>query len=282
MNPIEEIAKAKLLLDEGVINQAEFERLKANALSTVADASPKRGYGTAARVNGLIGIGVFALLGITYFLASRPKTATPAMPQVEAVASTTSAKEASGPKPVLDSSGLPANGAESATDAPSTPAPTPVPTPTAEPTPTPEPSKWVVSRSTSGMDDTPFVVASLTSENMDSMNAYSRDYARMFIRCQENETDAAIRIDAFIGNDAVDVLYRLDDQKARTEQWLTSTDYKAIFSRSAIAFARKLVKAEKLRVRFTPYGENPVEFEFDVRGLSEPLAEIGAACGWKP
>ncbi len=132
------------------------------------------------------------------------------------------------------------------------------------------------------MDDSPRVVAALQSENQETSNGYSSNYAALIVRCQERETEVYINVNTFIGSDNGRVRYRLDDQKAQDVTWGISTDFKAFFVRGAIAFAKKLAAGETLVMRFTPYGDSPQEFRFDVRGLRPHLAEIAKACGWKP
>ncbi|MFT3810186.1 MAG: type VI secretion system-associated protein TagO [Micropepsaceae bacterium] len=169
----------------------------------------------------------------------------------------------------------------SVTPTPTT-SPTPTPTPVPQPTPTPTPDKWILDEDQSSMDDTLSVTAFLRSDNEQRANSYSSTHATLVVRCQERETDVYINVDTFISTQPTRVRYRLDEEKAREETWSVSTDYKAFFVRGAIAFARKLAASQKFVLRFTPHGDSPLEYEFDVRGLAPHLAKIAKACNWKP
>lgn len=158
----------------------------------------------------------------------------------------------------------------------------PAPKANEPPSPPPEPpDKWSLSHSTSGMDDSPMVVASLESDNSVSFTAYDEQRAQLYVRCRERKTDVVLSLDKFINTESAKVTYRIDDQKAKTVDWVASTNYKGLFSRSAVAFAKQIAKASTLRMRFTPYGESAVEFTFNVKGLDRYLPEIAKACGWK-
>lgn len=134
----------------------------------------------------------------------------------------------------------------------------------------------------SAMDDSEGMVIFLDSENEQKFDGYRDESARLFIRCEERETNVILRVDAFINTNPISVRYRLGEGKARTATWSNSTDYKALFAPSPISFARQLTKVDQLIVRFTPYGDNPVEFIFDVRGLADYLGDVAKACGWNP
>jgi Type VI secretion system VasI, EvfG, VC_A0118 len=44
---------------------------------------------------------------------------------------------------------------------------------------------------------------------------------------------------------------------------------------------KDLMKSESLLVELTPYSESPIMTSFDVRGLTEAIKPLQAACPWK-
>ena len=184
--------------------------------------------------------------------------------------------------PIAEDSAVPASSPGPALPTPTSSPPAPTSPPPAESGPTPLPDKWTVNADTSAMDDSPSVTAILVSENEDRVNAYRSASAALIVRCLERKTDVYVAFDAFLGSGEVSVRTRLDDDKARDASWGVSTDNKAAFAPSAIAFAKQLAKTETFRIRLTPFNESPIEYSFDVRGLDKHLPRIAEACDWKP
>ncbi|GEM_PF-1871278 len=72
----------------------------------------------------------------------------------------------------------------------------------------------------------------------------------------------------FLNERSCYVTYRIDDDKAKTEEWLLSTDEKASFYNGDIAaLLDKLRNASQFIVRTTPFNEPPCTAIFDVSAL---------------
>jgi type VI secretion system protein VasI len=164
-----------------------------------------------------------------------------------------------------------------------TPAATSTPAPTRTPTPPPVGGKWQVSADTSSFDDSPRVVLSLDAEQ--PIEGFLESYLpTLILRCQERQTEAylvtGMAAEVETGNfDGATVRIRLDDSAAETLNTSRSTDDKALFFENAPQLISRLEQAERLLFQFTPFNAAPAETSFDLRGLSEVLPELRAACG---
>ena len=139
---------------------------------------------------------------------------------------------------------------------------------------------WSVREDRSQIDDSVNVYVSVPA-NEPIKSGYNVANPILYIRCAENKTNVFITWDLYLGLNETRMLTRFDKQKATTDTWLISTDNKAVFVKgSAIAFAKKIMKHDKLLTQITPYGENPVMATFDIRGLSEAIKPLRKACHW--
>jgi len=78
------------------------------------------------------------------------------------------------------------------------------------------------------------------------------------------------------------VRFRFDSDAPRTEIWSESTDGKALFAPNPTSFARRLARAKRLRVEFTPFNSSPVLVEFNVLGFDSSMLQRLAHLGrWK-
>lgn len=148
------------------------------------------------------------------------------------------------------------------------------------------PDKWVGGRQTaSAMDDSPTVVFQLEAENRVA-NWLGSAKPTLTVRCKEHQTEVYVITDSAAAVeydlDGATVRTRWDDEPAKSSVWSKSTDDKALFAPSAVAFIRKLPHARTLRVQYTPFNASPVIAEFDVRGFGDRIKDLAAACGWKP
>lgn len=144
----------------------------------------------------------------------------------------------------------------------------------------PSKGKWLARIDTSPVDDSKTVILQLDGENSVTKR-YQTTTPTLILRCQEKKTDAFITFGFFLGSNSTSVTYRLDKQKAEEREWNISTDHEAIFSPKAIDLIRKLLKAETLFIRVTPYSESPVTVSFNLQGLAEGIKPLQEACGWK-
>ena len=164
-----------------------------------------------------------------------------------------------------------------------TPAATRTAAPTRTPTPPPIGGKWDVSTETSSFDDSPTVVLNLDAER--AVEGFLKSYLpTLILRCQEREIEAYIvtgmAADVEPGNyDGATVRIRLDDAATEMRNTGRSTDDEALFFENAAQLISRLEQADRLLFQFTPFNASPAETSFDLRGLSEVLPQLRAACG---
>lgn len=139
--------------------------------------------------------------------------------------------------------------------------------------------KWIVSEQASQIDDSKKVILILDAET-DVGYGYRRTTPSMILRCSENETNAYINTNYYLGLDSISVLTRLDKNKATKSYWSISTDGKAIFAPNNISFIKKLLEHDSLLIQLTPYGESPIMTTFDLRGVKEAVKPLREACHW--
>lgn len=153
-------------------------------------------------------------------------------------------------------------------------------------TPVQDKGKWQVSEDKSQLDDSATVILTINSEGTIAGQFGPAGPAELIIRCKENATSAFMVLnDLFLadvqGFGTVD--FRIDAKKADKARMEASTDNKALglwSGGSAIPFAKKLMAGDKVVFRATPFNESPVEFEFDLRGLTAAIDPLRKACKW--
>ena len=140
--------------------------------------------------------------------------------------------------------------------------------------------KWNVSESESQIDDSQNVILSLLAET--SVRAgYKSATPSLFIRCAEKKLSVFINVGMYLGMDFTRVLVRFDNQRAETNEWSISTDYEAIFAPGKyryMNYINTLMKYRSMLVKLTPYGESPIQFKFDLRGLRSVISPIKRYC----
>lgn len=145
-------------------------------------------------------------------------------------------------------------------------------------------SRWLFSTGRSPIDDSPSVRLFTTAEHPVTLRFGRQVTPVLHVRCIEDTTSVIVSVgDEFLSNDTLAVEYRFDSAGAATAMWRASTNYSSIGlwrGSSAIPFIRRMAASNRLRIRFTPYGESSVTVEFDLHGLSEHLPELRTACHW--
>lgn len=148
-------------------------------------------------------------------------------------------------------------------------------------------SSWEVSETVSKIDDSKTIVLHATSKEVVEKQYGGRDTADLYIRCAEGATSLYF---VLAGNFLADseeygqVTYRVDNQKARTYSFSSSTDNKALGQwggQYAIPVVKHLFDAQQVVVRITPYNESPVMVTFPISGLRQAIAPLQLACKWK-
>ncbi len=142
------------------------------------------------------------------------------------------------------------------------------------------PGKWEGLTKTSPIDDSLNVSILVKSEhNIES--GYNVVWPKLIIRCKENVTNVYVIWNLYLGLDSTKMLTRFDKEPARTSTWSMSTGNKGVFVRgSNIEFIKQMMRHNRLLVRITPYGENPVMATFDIRELAEAIKPLRKACHW--
>lgn len=107
--------------------------------------------------------------------------------------------------------------------------------------------------------------------------------AELTLRCLNDKTELYINWGGYLigdRNDLLSVTYRIDGQKAVTNNWSLSTDNKAIFYRgNDITLIKSLVGKKKLILEFKDKNTETVTFNLDK--LDEKIKPLATACGWK-
>lgn len=148
-------------------------------------------------------------------------------------------------------------------------------------------SSWEVRESVSKIDDSKTVVLRTTSKEAVPKQFGGSDTADLYIRCSENATSLYFVLAGHFLADSEEygqVTYRVDNQKARTYSFSSSTDNKGLGQWSgqyAIPVVKHLFDAQQVIVRITPYNESPVTVTFPISGLRQAIAPLQAACKWK-
>jgi type VI secretion system protein VasI len=143
---------------------------------------------------------------------------------------------------------------------------------------------WTISREVSKMDDSKTVTLSLGANNAVT-GWLDTKTPELHIRCKEHSTDVWVYTGMstkpeYGEYDRFTVRLRLDDRAAFSEMWNESTDSKAMFAPSPISIARRLAKAKRLRLSFTPFNASPATAEFTLAGIEKHLPEVAKTCGW--
>lgn len=138
--------------------------------------------------------------------------------------------------------------------------------------------KWITKTNTDPLTDKSVFLALLGAES--GKGTYG-DAVSLFVRCQNNTTEAYINWNSFLGSDGIQVTSRIDKNPAKTSTWDISTDHKASFMPSATATLKSFIGATSFVANLTPYSESPVTAVFDITGAESALEDISKGCGWK-
>jgi type VI secretion system protein VasI len=148
-------------------------------------------------------------------------------------------------------------------------------------------SAWDIRSETSAFQDTTDVYMRLESEGVVACNQFGPSQkATLLLRCMENSTNLYIATNCHLASGFHgygEVEYRIDQNKARTKQFDSSTDNKALglwSGGTAIPMIKEMFGAETLLVRFTPFNMNPVTASFPISGTESAVSELRKACHW--
>ena len=147
-------------------------------------------------------------------------------------------------------------------------------------------SDWSVRVDTSALDDSKTVVLTLASKDQFLSQYGQFKRGTLIIRCKENTTSLYTIWGGHFMSDNRNggrVDYRVDAKKASTVSMKNSTDHQALGLWSggqSIPFIKKLVGAERLYIRATPFSQSAVEMSFNITGLEKAIEPLREACGW--
>jgi type VI secretion system protein VasI len=144
---------------------------------------------------------------------------------------------------------------------------------------------WQVRHDINPVDDSERVVMSLTAKS--GTNRWGNPV--LFVaRCQSDKTEAYIVWDDYLGDDSSSVYrewkyvtIRIGDQKAKKQQWDTSTDGLATFAPDwAGDLLKEMATANTFLAQTTPHSESPVTAIFDTSGMAAGLQLLAKTCNW--
>lgn len=144
-------------------------------------------------------------------------------------------------------------------------------------------SKWVATDSSSEMDDSKTVTLMLESEN--TITGFLSDAYRptLIVRCEENKTDMILHTQNQFNSSglySVKATVRLDKGKAKSKSFSRATNGKAIFFKKPIGQIKQMLKAEEMKIQWTPFSANPVIATFNIKGLEDAIKPLRKTCGW--
>ena len=113
-------------------------------------------------------------------------------------------------------------------------------------------------------------------------NGFGDPMALLILVCTENSTEAVVATNGFFGiSEAVATIVRIDSETAVNESWSASTNGKAAFSPTPVAFIKKLLAAHQLVIRLQSQYQVAVTATFDLAGLGDVISKLQLACHWK-
>ncbi|MDP2495878.1 type VI secretion system-associated protein TagO [Shimia thalassica] len=151
---------------------------------------------------------------------------------------------------------------------------------------TPATGNWNIRTKTSDFKDTTDVYMTVESSEAVSCRSYGNaNRITLMVRCLENTTSIFFYGDChFADHNGYDkVEYRIDDNPAGSRRFDSSTDSKALGlwnGGSSIPFVKKLIGADELLLRATPFSESPITMKFNIVGLDEAIKPLRKECGW--
>jgi hypothetical protein len=110
------------------------------------------------------------------------------------------------------------------------------------------------------------------------------DKAQLTLRCDNDKTEVYIHWGGYLISDSglrdrKNLTYRVDANNANTNQWIISTDNKALFyNGKTIQFILSLFDSEKLFVQFDDSGTKTVTFP--IKDLRNKIVPLATACHW--
>lgn len=147
-------------------------------------------------------------------------------------------------------------------------------------------SEWFVKVDQSALDDSKTVILTLDSKTQFYDQYGQLKNGTLIIRCMENTTSLYIIWGGHFMSDSRNggrVDYRVDDKKASRVNMVESNDNKALGlwnGGKSIPFIKKLLGANQLYVRATPFSESAVQMSFNIAALDKAIEPLRETCKW--
>ncbi|HUO81275.1 MAG TPA: type VI secretion system-associated protein TagO [Gammaproteobacteria bacterium] len=149
-----------------------------------------------------------------------------------------------------------------------------------KPAAAPQRGKLSVKKSKNPFDDSDTVLLTLSADAGASPDGKA---VVLVLRCESGDTDAYINWHTPLRKDRedVEVLYRIGNAAAVTEEWRVSTNNTAtFFAGDDERFIESLLRAPQLVAQVVPANATPIRAEFDLAGLGDAIQPLRQTCGW--
>lgn len=142
--------------------------------------------------------------------------------------------------------------------------------------------KWKNQTEKSALTDRTSVYWVIEAENKVADSIGNPRAPVFYTMCLENETRAVFAVNSYMGNDGIDMAYRIDDGQVQRTRVDVSTDGRlfGFWNGTGVKFLKDLRDKKKLVISATPYNEGPSEGVFMIEGVNDMLADVGKTCGW--
>ncbi|ACM39156.1 hypothetical protein Avi_6163 [Allorhizobium ampelinum S4] len=147
-------------------------------------------------------------------------------------------------------------------------------------------SNWAIVIDKSKIDDSQTVVlGSDSDEEFDDKFSLKKINATLLLRCFEGKTSILIGAGNHFLADIQSfgkVTIRLDSGAPFTQGFTSTTDHKwlGLFGGTAVPLIKKIMAANVIVLRFTPFNGAPMVATFQVAGLQNDIAPLRQACRW--
>jgi type VI secretion system protein VasI len=143
--------------------------------------------------------------------------------------------------------------------------------------------RWTIETSVSKFDDTKSVSLSLPAHEKIHGWLGKSYLPELTVRCRERKTEAYIDFGMSPAAepelyDAATLQFRIDRQPPLKAVATKSADGNVLFLKDPASFIKRLLKAEQLLVRFTPFSSSTQEASFSIAGLEQVIAPLTEAC----
>ena len=141
------------------------------------------------------------------------------------------------------------------------------------------PAFWSTDVSTSMMTDQKDVLMSTMGLPVGGLS--SQPIALFVVRCHEGGLNVYVSSREFMSSRAIAVQFRFDEKPAEAADLRVTSDQRGFGwwgEAEALPIVREVQQAERLLVRYTPYGENVREVQFKLAGFGDEFPELAAAC----